>query len=341
MQLRKERRKRMFFAKGMCLAMVLVMSLLIIYGFAIDGVKTTNMRTINQIKIEKFEAIYTYILDLQNDAYNSARSVSRSMESYMRNLDQETLKDELESGEISENLDDIFCSHTSGKIFNNVDNSRNGFIIANTHGILYDSNYKRVNGKDSRTWKSEIKNSYNPELEEEAINRLLEKSDDLIITESVNFLRDDYENHIKITTSTYDSLLEVYLKEGIEGFRNYQVLCPAYITNNGDIFGQKDIVSGIKMENNKIIVIQEFNIYDQISHNKPSLMNDDEIRIIAEEHSNSISFLYIIALCFIVFVIVLLIYFSNSYNNYIEKYNLEKDENSDTREDQYEEEEVP
>lgn len=337
MQLRKERRKRMFFAKGMCLAMILVMSLLIIYGFAIDGVKNTNMHTIEQIKIEKFEAIYTYILDLQNDAYDSARSVSGSIESHMRNLDQEALKNELESGEISETLDDIFCSHASNKVFNDVDNSRNGFIIANTHGILYDSNYKRVSGKDSRTWKSEIKNSYNPKLEKEAINRLLEKSDDLIITESVNFLRDDYGNHTKITTSTYDSLLEVYLKEGIEGFRNYQVLCPAYITNSGDIFGQKDIVSGIKMENNKVIVIQEFNIYDQISHNKPNLMNDDEIQIIAEEHSNSISFLYIIALCFIVFVIVLLIYFSNSYNNYIEKYNLEKDE-SDTREDQYEEE---
>lgn len=335
MQPRKDRKKRMFFAKGMCIAMIFIMFLLIVYGFVIDSVKDTNMRNINIMKREKFESIYTYLLDLQNDAYDSARSVSSSLESYMRELDQETLKEELESGKISKELDNTFYSYTSNRVFNNVDNNRNRFIIANLDGILYDSNYKRVNGKDSRSWESEIENSYNLELEEDAIDRLLERSNSLIITESVNLLRSDYGDHIKITTATYDSLLEVYLKEGIEGFRNYQVLCPVYITNNGDIFGQKDIVNGIKMENNKIIVIQEFNIYDQIEKNKPHFMDDSVIQRAIEDYSENVSFLYIIALCFIIFIIVLLVYFSNSYNNYIEKYDLENDEKSDIKEDEY------
>ena len=322
----KERRKRIFFAKGMCLAIVLLMSLLLLYGFAIDNVKNTNIKSVEKLKTERFEAIYTYILELQSDAYESARDASSELEIRMRSMDQYTLKEELESGNISNELDSIFHEYTD-KEFNSVENSRNGFIIANLKGILYDSNYQRVSGRNSRTWGSEVENSYNGELEQEAISRLLNRSESLIITESVNLLSKKYENHTKISTASYDTLLNMYLNEGIEGFRNYQVLCPAYITNNGDIFGQKDIVHGIKMDNNKIIVIQEFNIYDQLHHNKMNLVDDTNIQSVIESYSADLSLLYIIAFCFIAFIIVLLIYFSNSYNSYIDKYNLENEEN--------------
>lgn len=328
----KERRKRIFFAKGMCLAIVLLMSLLLLYGFAIDNVKDTNIKSIKELKTERFESIYSYILELQSDAYESARDVSSELEEYMRSMDQDALRKQLETGEISNELDSIFHKYTD-KVFNGVDNPRNGFIIANLDGILYDENYKRVEGRVARDWESEINNSYNSDLEQEAISRLLNRSDSLIVTESVNLLKKDYKDHTKITTANYDTLLQVYLNEGVEGFRNYQVLCPAYITNNGDIFGQKDIVSGIKMQNNKIIVIQEFNIYDQLQRNKMNLVDDRNIQAVIEGYSADLSFLYIIAFCFIAFIIVLLIYFSNSYNSYIDKYNLENEEEYEEQED--------
>ena len=222
----KERRKRIFFAKGMCLAIVLLMSLLLLYGFAIDNVKDTNIKSIKELKTERFESIYSYILELQSDAYESARDVSSELEEYMRSMDQDALRKQLETGEISDELDSIFHKYTD-EVFNGVDNPRNGFIIANLNGILYDENYKRVEGRVARDWESEINNSYNSDLEQEAISRLLNRSDSLIVTESVNLLKKDYKNHTKITTANYDTLLQVYLNEGVEGFRNYQVLCPA------------------------------------------------------------------------------------------------------------------
>ena len=320
----KERRRRIFFAKGMCLAMILVMSLILLYGFAIDSIKNTSVGFINELKIEKFEAIYTYMAELQKDGYDSAKDVSVKLEEYMKNMDEDTLKKELESGIISDDLNSIFHEVTNNKCLNGVDNSRNGFIIANLHGVIYDSNYTRADNRESRTWESEVKNSYNKSLELEAIDKLINKSASLIVTESVDLLKD--ENHIKLQTVTKDTLLDVYMKEGIGGLRNYQILCPAYITNNGDIFGQKDIVGGVRIDNNKIIVIQEFNLYDQIEANKPYLMDTTRIDELNESYSWDIVLLYIIELCFVGFTVVLLIYFSNSYNNYIDKYNLEDDE---------------
>ena len=325
----KERRKRIFFAKGMCLVMVLLMSLLLLYNYAIGAIRQSNNDAIDNLKTENFNVIYRYILELQRDAYESARDVSVNLEEYMRSMDMDDLEYQLETGEISDSLDTTFHEYTSDIVFNGVDNTRNKFVIATMRGIIFDSNYIRAEGRTSRSWESEIQSSYNSVLEEEAIDRLLNRTDKLIITESVNTLRKDYGEHIKISTATYDSLLEVYLDEGIEGFGNYQILCPAYITNNGDIFGQKDIVNGIKVGNNKIIVIQEFNLYDQIVENRPDLLDDSEIVDLQIEYSNSISLLYIIGLFFIGFMIVMLIYFSNSYNNYIDKYNLEKDEDDE------------
>lgn len=325
----KERRKRIFLAKGMCFVMILLMSLLLLYNYAISVIRQSNMDAITDLKTENFDNIYQYITELQKDAYDSAREVSVGLEEYMRGTNLEDLEHQLETGEIGDSLDTAFHEYTSDIVFNGVDNSRNKFIIATMRGIIHDSNYKRVDGRTSRSWESEIKSSYNSVLEEEAIARLLDRTDKLIITESVNFLRKDYGDHTKITTATYDSLLEVYLSEGLEGFANYQVFCPVYITNNGDIFGQKDIVNGIKMENNKIIVIQEFNIYDQIVQNRPDLLDDSEVIDLEIEYSDNISLLYIIGLCFIGFMIVMLIYFSNSYNNYIDKYNLEREEDEE------------
>ena len=87
------------------------------------------------------------------------------------------------------------------------------------------------------------------------------------------------------------------------------------------------------MQNNKIIVIQEFNIYDQLQRNKMNLVDDCNIQAVIESYSANLSFLYIIAFCFIAFIIVLLIYFSNSYNSYIDKYNLENEEECEEQED--------
>ena len=100
----KERRKRIFLAKGMCFVMVLLMSLLLLYNYAISIIRQSNADAITDLKTESFDNIYQYITELQKDAYDSAREVSVSLEKYMRGTNLEDLEHQLETGEISDSL---------------------------------------------------------------------------------------------------------------------------------------------------------------------------------------------------------------------------------------------
>lgn len=320
----KDKRKKVFFIKGICIVMLLVMSLIFLVTHTIESIKSTGNYTINTMKEERFDSIYIYLLELQEEARLNADTISKDIETYIHSCgDLNDIKKEMENGDFNEIIHTIFSSQNTH--LNGIDNYRNGIIIAAANGIVEDSNYDRVQGKQSRDWESEIENSYNKTLEKYAINLLLNQSDSVIITESVNLLTEDdtnYKTHRKIKSSDYETLLDVYKTEGIQGLKNYQVWVPAYITDTGDIFGQDDIVNGIRVENHKLIVIQEFNLYDQIKLNHPELMDDDDIKTVNDKFNNNLSHLYIIGLCYAVVVLIIMIYFSNQYNSYIEKHNL-------------------
>ena len=324
----KEKRKKIFFIKGMCMVMVLMMGLIILYTYGLNYIETTESNTIYTLKKERFDHIYTYMLDLQEKAYENANNESLKIESYLRNVgDIDNLKTDMDNGTFYKStLHELFESSMQDNNFNGINNSRNGIIIASVDGILEDSNYKRVSGKESRDWDNEINNSYNGELDSIAINDIINQSNSLIITESVNLLNKgnlNYDNHILIKNSSYESLLEVYEKEGIIGLRNYQIWAPAYITDTGDIFGQDDIVNGIRVKNYKIILIQEFNLYDQIQKHHPELMDVSDINEISNEFKNGLSLLYLMGICYVCVIVVVMIYFSAQYNNYIQIYDLE------------------
>ena len=173
--------------------------------------------------------------------------------------------------------------------------------------------------------------AYNKELEEESIHRLLTHSNSIIATENTNTLGKD---HIKIDSMNYDSLKEVFVKEGIDGLKNYQFICPAYITETGDIFGQDDIVQGLRKPNHKIIVVQEFNLYDQLEKMGSALFDmEDHITYIREEYSVTQSIMYIMGLFYVASTVSLLFYFSHLYNYYMgmqKKASNEPEEESDT-----------
>lgn len=329
----KDKMKKIFFAKGMCLIMVVVMSIILLYNFAIDNTKKMQQSTIIDLKEERFDKIYIYILELQKQSYAQAKTVSSNIESSMRvGMDLDELREDLESGTANRELHDILKFYIEGHNLNGINNCRNGIIVASSDGILEDSYYKRAAGKTSRSWETEIKRSYNKELEENAINDLLYHTDSMIMTESVNLLtkeNSNFKTHKLITDANKNSLRKIYISEGIEGFINYQVLVPVYITDNGDIFGQEDIENGIRNETHKIIVIQEFNIYDQILANYPEIANDDEIVNLEEQFERNLTLFYIIGIFWAAAVVIIVIYFSGRYNNYIEKYNLDVDDDEE------------
>ena len=108
-----------------------------------------------------------------------------------------------------------------------------------------------------------------------------------------------------------------------KGLKNYQIWIPVYITDTGDIFGQSDVVKGVKQPTHKIIVVQEFNLYDQLKKASPRLFNsaykDDGILDIKMNYHYITIFLYIIGIIYAVEVIVALFYFTDKYNSIVDK----------------------
>ena len=70
----------------------------------------------------------------------------------------------------------------------------------------------------------------------------------------------------KIHFSTINILKSVYEEEGIAGLDRFTILTPAYITDDGDVFGTPDINdNGVNIPNHKIIVVQCCNVGDLVN----------------------------------------------------------------------------
>ena len=79
------------------------------------------------------------------------------------------------------------------------------------------------------------------------------------------FLPSSNPNHIMLNKMDMEGLKEVFLMEGLDGLSTYEFLSVSYITERGDVFGVDDVDSvGHTQENDKLIVVQGFNLVDHM-----------------------------------------------------------------------------
>lgn len=319
--------KKVIIARAMIFIMLILISGLILYMYTVDRVKYSEEKSIEDYTSIQFDRVWSELQILRSQAHDNARNIAEDIETELRKQNLAELKYDMDNGHVNEEMYNTIESIISGKSMNDINNYRNGIIVMTQNGIFEDFNYERVSGvtdQEMRTWDVEVATAYNKELQKESIRRLLNHSDSIITTEKINRLG---ENHIKIKSMDYDSLKEIFLKEGIEGLKNYQFINPAYITETGDIFGQDDILQGVKQPNHKIIIVQEFNLYDQLKHMNSELFEMDEhILYIREDFSVTMSIMYIMGIFYIASTISLLFYFSHLYNYYIGLHGLDQEE---------------
>lgn len=271
----------------------------------------------NDIKLEKCEQIYLLLDILLDQAYDNASTTSFNIENDIENSDLDSIKEDLTLTNTSEDLQRIFRKNIEGIHLNDINNSRNGIIILNRDGVVEDLNYSRT-GNLSRSWKCELEHTYNKALLEDAIDKINTHSNEII---AVEYEPSSVENHIMVEELSKDTIREVFMKEGLEGLKNYQILVPVYITETGDIFGQEDIVQGVAQKNYKFIVVQEFNLYDQIMENEEvSIYNYDRLETLDNNYCNIINLYYILGIVFVITVVILLSVFVLMYNNFIAGY---------------------
>lgn len=314
-------------ARAACFMMVIIISALSLYIYLVDVIKTCKQNAIDMNYDNSFERVYSELLILKDQASDNCARITKDIEEDLRSLDMLKLREDFDNGVINADVYEIIEKHIRGVSLNDINNYKNGIIVMTQNGVLEDYNYERATSQKVRNWESEIDKSWNKKLEQDAINKILNHASDKLIATEKNDLGKD---HIKIDEMTKNNLKKVFMEEGMDGLRNYQFKVASYITETGDIFGQEDIVHGIRHDTHKIIVVQEFNLYDQLSGISPEVFNDnDQLLEIERRYSHILSITYIMGLFFLASVIILLFYFSHMYNYYIWAYDnaLEKDEN--------------
>ena len=324
-------------AVTMVFVIIIFSSSVLLFNNIVTIAKSNLEDTKLSFKEQQFKLIWGSLDHLIAQAEVESNKISSNIERDLKELPDnklEKLREDMDNNVINDDLHHILNTNIKDVIFNNISNHRNGVVIMTNDGFIEDFNYRRARSESNtnnivRNWDSSINSSYNKELDKDAIDKLLNRTSGIIAMESYDLTKT--ENHIKIKELTYDSLFEVFCNEGMNGLRNYQIFVPSYITDTGDIFGTDDIIHGTKTDNHKIIIVQEFNLYDQIIINDGGIFGDEEINATDSRYSELFNMLYSFGSVLIAAVCALIFYFCYIYNKIIE---LEEEKHIDEEDSQ-------
>ena len=181
--------------------------------------------------------------------------------------DLETLKQELDEGDyFNSKLPSLILDNIKGKYLYNIQNGSNDvFVIATRNGVVINTDISK-NNLPYHLIEDEMNYQFNYALAENAFENILNHNDFNIIYYEPKQPENGKDDHKVITVASFNALKEVFEQEGINGLKNYTVLVPTYITDDGDIFGTPDIDINGPAKNHKLIVVQRFNIYDVLMH---------------------------------------------------------------------------
>lgn len=336
-----ERRKTMFTAKEIksrkklvavaITIIVIFASSLLLYNYIIDSVKLTKEDAITRARLERYDYIWGYLNTLVDTAAQHTTVVSASIESDIKEqFDMDELYYALESNdsEVQHQLEQIFINNIENEYYGGLDNHRNSMMVLTGRGdIVEDYTLDRTMINDPSIYANHSFSRYetialNEALVKDAYNKIKSHSTEIIAVEIYDLLNNP--DHILVPEISYMSLKDVYLKEGIMGFKNYQFLIPAYITDTGDIFGQQDIVAGEPQDTYKYIVIQSVSLYDQLLSIDAGAEDADYLKPIEAHYNNIIDQLHLLGIVICVAVALCILYMMSLYNVIVDERNREE-----------------
>lgn len=205
----------------------------------------------------------------------------------------------------------------------NIANDSNDIFICNRDGVIMDLSLSTAGDSYPNTWDKVYARHVNPKLAELAVGQIFDQTEQIIFWQDKAPFGVDTEggvkNHYLMEAPTIQELRKLYDNEGLEGLRYIEFLAPAYITTSGDIFGVEDIdIHGVKTVTSKIVVVQTFNLYQQLMTRHSAELARYEAfrqnmvkdrRFVLTEHA-----FYVII---ITILVILTVYFLMAFNNII------------------------
>lgn len=231
----------------------------------VEYTKTMHENLDNELNNYGWLSVYSVLRSTQKLSEIQANDVKDEIESkllraYVGNMEQ--LKVDLAGTENNKAYDIINTVIADKYILEK--NEENRMWIASQNGIIADHGLASSNKRD-RSWDSEIRSSLDSGMAQDAIRRLLnQKTAEPIL---IRIHGDPGKSENYNTEPNTDFLKDEFMSGGMYALRDYDMLVPAYITDTGDIFGVPDVThNGIRNNNNKLIIVQQFNLYDAVEH---------------------------------------------------------------------------
>ena len=140
-----------------------------------------------------------------------------------------------------------------------VESDANDMFALSTKRIVADqSSDCSTEDGNSRILEDEIPNHHNPYLAKQSIDGLIKGSDSHLFWRYRNTTQ---SADIGLKEMDIDKVLELSLSQ----LKDYEFLTVSYIDKYGDILGVKDVsLIGTKNETKKLMIVQGFNLYEQI-----------------------------------------------------------------------------
>ena len=316
-------------------------------SLSIDTVKKARESQIVDVRKRDFEVIWGTLQVYLDSSRTQTSKIANAIETDIKNsFDLDDLKNRLDSNDQSadQEIYAIIRKHIENVHFGGISNNRNSMIVLEGYDniiedFLVDPESRDPDKQDisisGKKLSDYFNTTYNKELFSSAMQKLRNHTSGIIAIEPYNYI--DNDDHTLITEMSYTTLESVYVKEGFEGLKNYQFLTPIYITDTGDIFGQQDIEHGVHKDTHKFIVIQTFNLYDQLTYLKSDIGDDDYLSRIDSRYAEILNSLYILGTMAIIMITIIIIYSFSLYNMIIDS-NIELlhriDEDIDSEENQ-------
>ena len=215
------------------------------------------------------EAEWAFVETLIQENYGKAEMASDAMAGDItKNImsvytnDNNRLIRDITSPRADSDLAKIFAAGVDKKYLNGIKNDNNDPFVASKAGIMEDFSLNRSYATQQRDWEHEIQMHWNQPLGNKAINSIVNQTGERAFWE---LLPPKNPQHIAIDSMELSDVKKIFLAEGYDGLRGYEFLQPAYITEDGDILGNRDVSNiGTRQHTYKLIVVQGFNVIDVV-----------------------------------------------------------------------------
>lgn len=327
--MKKEHSKLVGIQKIFPFTILMVLICLCMYIWHIREEYTSDVRDVYVINNSINELEWTFIESLITENYFAAGIQAKHTalnimdELKLEYPDMNLMQKELENKNEFNTPDfiKVMKRNIDGKYFHGIENDDNDMFVCDSSGVLVDISFSTAPKKYPNNWENIHSRSVNPVLSKKAV--------EMIFNKSKNFIWWAYKpQETEVTYDIYsiqepslDELHKIFISKGIEGFKYIEFLSPAYITEDGDIFGIDDINEyGLKTANNKIVVVQSFNMYQQLIANHPNEIKSFEIfreKMVTERKMSLVESVFGIAL--VIVLVIILIYFMMIFVNIVFK----------------------